>query len=412
MSVLAGVLARDGSELSATETLQRELSGADHLGVLGGIWDDITRRVQAARYEQALREALPTGLARQALDDPACTWLWRTLRDAETAGLDGVQVLRQAVASRSMAGARDVTRVLDSRIRHMLDGTQPASSGRRTDRVPRTGSADLDCYLHELAETMDDRTRRLGEHAAATQPAWARQALGPLPGDPAAGLDWEQRASLVAAYRERYGYSHPDDPIGPEPSKTSPEARAAWHAALAALGRVDGADLRGCTDGDLWLRRGTYERETAWAPPHVAEELRLMRTAERDAQVNAVRADYESRAAEDEQTAARHRQFAGVWRALEAKAATEADMFAAVQETRGQWDTLTKTTREIAIAADLELRRRHPGMQIEPLRPHPGKADGITYPADPDPAREDQAAPSSQREKDGQRALGLSVHTA
>ena len=183
----------------------------------------------------------------------------------------------------------------------------------------------------------------------------------------------------MAAYRERYGYAHPDDPIGPEPSKASPEARAAWHAALAALGRVDGIDLRGCTDGDLWLRRSTYERETAWAPPHVTEELRLMRTAERDAHVNAIRADHETRAAKDEQTADRHGQLAAIWRALEAKAARESEMFAAVQATRRQWETLTETTRTMAIAADAELRRRHPGMQIEPLRPHPAEADGITY---------------------------------
>ena len=56
MSVLAAVMARDGGELSATETLERELSRADHLGVLGGIWDDLTRREQHARFEQALRD--------------------------------------------------------------------------------------------------------------------------------------------------------------------------------------------------------------------------------------------------------------------------------------------------------------------------------------------------------------------
>ena len=172
---------------------------------------------------------------------------------------------------------------------------------------------------------MDDRIRRLGEHAAATQPLWARQALGPVPGDPVAraglGAAGQRRGRLPGTLRLR----PPGDPIGPEPAKTSPEARAAWHAALDALGRVDGIDLRGCTDGDLWLRRGTYERETAWAPPHVAEELRLMRIAERDAHVNAVRAEHERRAAHDEQTAARHQQLARIWRALEAKAATEAE---------------------------------------------------------------------------------------
>ena len=419
VTVLAGVLSRDGSELSATDTLQHELSRADHLGVLGGIWDDVTRRVQATRFEHALRGALPADLASQALDDPACTWLWRSLREAEAAGLDGAHILRQAVASRSMSGARDVARVLDSRVRRMLDGVQPHPFRPWTEQVPSTGSADLDRYLRELAEAMDDRVRRLGEHAAATQPSWARQALGPVPADPVARLEWEQRASLVAAYRERYGYAHPADPIGPAPAKTSPEARAAWHAALGALGRVNGIDLRACTDGELWLRRGTYERETAWAPPHVAEELRLARIAERDAHVNAIRAEHERRAAHDDQAAARHQQLARIWRALEAKAATEAGIFAATQQTRRQWETVTEPTRRIAIAADLELRRRHPGRQIPPLRPHPAEADGIARPANPPPSAgadglpgRTEPATSDRRATEAELTLGLTMQAA
>src|SRR6266568_1986703 len=402
VAVLAGVLARDGGELSATETMERELSCADHLGVLGGIWDDLVRREQHTRFEHALREALPAELAQDALDDPACTWLWRSLREAETAGLHGSDVLRQAVAARSMSGARDIARVLDTRIRHLLHGFMPQLPGPLAGRVPDTGSAEVNRYLRELAEAMDDRVRRLGEHAAQTQPPWARQAFGPVPDDPVGRADWEQRASVVAAYRERYGYAHPGDPIGPEPAKTSPEARAAWHAALAALGRVDGIDLRGCTDGDLWLRRNTYERETAWAPPHVAEELRLMRQAERDAHVNAVRAEHERRATHDEQAAARHRHLARIWRALEAKAAREASMFAAVQEARRQWEAVTQATRRIAVAADLELRRRHPALPIPPLRPHLAEREG---PAGP--ARDDRSA-----ETHGQLMLGLTPKTA
>ena len=48
-------------------------------------------------------------------------------------------------------------------------------------------------------------------------------------------------------------------------------------------------------------------------------------------------------------------------------------------------------------------------MQIEPLRPHPAEADGITYPTDPDPVPEDQPALGSQRDLDGQLALGLTL---
>jgi len=193
-----------------------------------------------------------------------------------------------------MAGARDVACVLDARIRRVLDGVLPHPPGRWAERVPDTGPAELNRYLAELAEAMDDRVRRLGEHTAQTQPLWARQAFGPLPHGRSARAGWERRASLVAAYRERYGYSHPTDPIGPEPAKTSPEQRAAWHAALNALGRINGIDVRCCSDGELWLRRAAYERESAWAPPRVAEELRLMRLAQRDAYVNAVRAEHEA----------------------------------------------------------------------------------------------------------------------
>jgi hypothetical protein len=382
VTVLAGVLARDGAELSATETLERELARADHLGVLGGIWDDLVGREQHTRFEHALRSALPTDLAQNAMDDPAITWLWRSLCEAELVGLDGGDVLRQAVAARSMTGARDIARVLDSRVRHRLHDVMPQPLGPWASRIPDTGSAEVNRYLRELAEAMDDRVRRLGEHAAQTQPPWARQSFGPVPDSPIERADSEQRAGVVAAYRERYGHTQPGDPIGPEPAKTSPKARAAWHTALAALGRVDGIDLRGCTDGDLWLRRNTYERETAWAPRHVTEELRLMRQAERDAHVNAVRAEHERRAARDPRTAARHQHLARIWRALEAKAAREAKMFAAVQETRRQWEAVTQATRRIAIAADLELRRRHPGLPIPPLRPHPAEREG---PADSAP---------------------------
>ena len=270
VSVLAGVMARDGGELSATETLERELSRADHLGVLGGIWDDLTHREQHARFEQALRGALPADLARQALDDPACTWLWRSLREAECAGLDGGQVLRRAVADPEHGRCpRRGPRPRLPASGACSTACCPIRPGRWAERVPDTGSAEMNRYLAELAEAMDDRVRRLGEHTAQTQPLWARQALGPLPHGLLARAGWERRASLVAAYRERYGYSHPADPIGPEPAKTSPEQRAAWHAALNALGRINGIDVRGCSDGELWLRRATYERETAWAPPHV-----------------------------------------------------------------------------------------------------------------------------------------------
>jgi hypothetical protein len=59
---------------------------------------------------------------------------------------------------------------------------------------------------------------------------------------PVARRDWEHKAATIAAYRETYGFDHPGDPIGPEPSQQAPDKRAAWHEAFAALSPANGAD--------------------------------------------------------------------------------------------------------------------------------------------------------------------------
>jgi hypothetical protein len=98
-------------------------------------------------------------------------------------------------------------------------------------------------------------------------------------------------------YRELSGYDDPADPVGPEPAANNPDLRAAWHEALAALGPVDGPDVRGMTDGLLLRLRDTYPAETAWAPPWTGDELRQARAAARGAHLGALRATAEASAA-------------------------------------------------------------------------------------------------------------------
>jgi hypothetical protein len=151
----------------------------------------------------------------------------------------------------------------------------------------------------------------------------------------------------------------------PNPA-ADPRSQAAWRTALTVLGEIDGIDLRHLSDGDLLLRRGTYQRETAWAPEYVADKLRLMRLAEADAHSRAVCAEAEARATADE-VRARHEQLAEIWRALERKAAAEAAVFERAQETHAEWEETTEPTRRAAKAADTELRKRHPNIRLEPL---------------------------------------------
>ena len=78
-----------------------------------------------------------------------------------------------------------------------------------------------------------------GAASASTPPPAASPGRSPpsgaVPDDPAARLAWQQKAAAIGAYRELSGHDRPDDPIGPEPAANSPDLRAAWHEARAAL---------------------------------------------------------------------------------------------------------------------------------------------------------------------------------
>jgi hypothetical protein len=184
-------------------------------------------------------------------------------------------------------------------------------------------------------------------------------------------LDWQRRASSIGGYRELSGYDHPADPIGPEPVASAPDVRAAWHEALAALGSSDGPDVRGMPDGMLLHLRDTYPIETAWAPQYVGDELRQVRAAAWDARLAGLRASAEAHAAQhdgDHAEAARKHELAGSYQVLHDAYRQREDVFAAVMADRADWEKATVQQRHLAVAADAELRRRHPGQHYPPLR--------------------------------------------
>jgi conjugative relaxase-like TrwC/TraI family protein len=262
LGVLSAVLERNGQQLSASQTRQQALANADHLAILNAIWTD---QITAAR-EQNYRDLLLASLPPEYRREPGyqARWLWRTMRAAELAGLDVGQVLAAAVGERDLAGARDRAAVIDARIRYRIGAPVPAPAGPWSAQVPIIADPERRAFAAEIAAMMDARKDRIGEHAAGHAPPWAVAALGPAPEDPLGRLDWQKRAASIGAWRELSGYSDPADPIGPEPVAAAPDMRAAWHEALAALGPVDGPDVRGMPDGRLLHLRDTYPIETAW----------------------------------------------------------------------------------------------------------------------------------------------------
>ena len=386
-AVLADVLERDGTEYSALETRQRNLAEADNLAKQHAIWYGESRKPVTARYERELREQLPDYLKDAKLTGTS-TWLYRGLSNAEACGLDSRQVLAKAINAGSLADVRDVGAVLDARVRQQTAGLVPVPPKPWAERVPSDEHedehhAERHDHLTERGRAMDDRQQRLGEFMAEAPPSWAERALGPVPDDPDERQAWQERASAVASYREMFAYSDPKEPIGPEPVN-SPEARQMWHAAFAALGPVDGQDLRALSDGQLLMRRDSYERETAWAPHWVSDELRAARQcaddAERDAVLSAARAEA-ARKQEEHDQAQLHEGKAWLSRTMAGRHRSNEAEFAKTMEARKDWEETTRQARHDALAAHSEYMRRHPDTGLPPLKS-----------AEPDrPSEEEQA---------------------
>src|SRR5215472_11825196 len=105
------------------------------------------------------------------------------------------------------------------------------------------------------------------------------------------------RAASIGACRGVSGYDQPTAPIGPEPVTGTPDLRAAWHEALAAVGPDEGTGVRGMPDRMLAHLRDTYPIETAWEPAGRAMSCAGHAAGGWDARPSAIRATAESGAA-------------------------------------------------------------------------------------------------------------------
>jgi conjugative relaxase-like TrwC/TraI family protein len=366
--VLADVLDRDGAELAALETQQRSSSSSDNLAILHAQWQSETAAARAQRYREMTMRTLPEGY-RGDLGHQA-KWLWHTLCTAELAGLQPEEVLTTAIGERDLAGARDVASVVDARIRRRVAGMVPLPQRPWSARVPRV-RAEHQAYVQELAQAMDARKDRIGEHAVEHEPEWAIRALGPAPYEPLDRLAWQRKAASIGAYRELSGFDHPVEAIGPEPVSDDPDRRAAWYEAFGCLGPVGGVDVRALPDGTLHLMRESYRAETAWAPRYVTTALRQVRMGAEDAELQAIRRDVLARANRQrgqEDAAVANEALAASYRAMADAYRSRQMILEATERDRREWEAITEQPRRLAISADNELRRRHPGARLEPLR--------------------------------------------
>ena len=390
VGVLAEVLGRDGQQLSALQAREQALANADHMAILHAIWTAETSPARQRRYQELLAAALPP----QYRQEPShkAQWLWRTLRGAELAGLDARQVLADAIGQRGLTGVHDIHAVIDARIRRSVGALAPVPAQSWLAQLPEITDPEKRACAAQIAQLMDARKECTGEHAVTIAADWAVSGLGPVPEDPAARRQWQHRAASVGAYRELSGYQDPADPIGPEPAAGSPDLRAAWHEALVALGPVGGPDFRGMADAVLIHLRDTYPIETAWAPPWVGDQLRQARTGAREARLAALRITAEAVASlrrGERDRSAEQQALADSYHAMHDRYRQSETALAQTMNDRTEWEQATRHQRQLAVAADAELRCRHPGQHWSPLRS-----------AEPEIEAVEDAAPASPRDID------------
>lgn len=230
---LAAILAREGAEPSATETLRAALADLDSLARLVPEYEyghDVHRGPLAEeRAEQWIRDAFPDPAgevdAADVLTDNAWPALRAVLYRFADAGTDPVDFLRERAEERAFTSdpndpARSAAQVLHYRL--VRDVPYPDHGADWSDLLPGwvptppaidptdadQDHAELTGWLHHRASRIAGRVHALGERAADVTPTWANR-LGNVPDDPSTRELWIRRAGHVGAYRERW--SIPDN---------------------------------------------------------------------------------------------------------------------------------------------------------------------------------------------------------
>jgi hypothetical protein len=373
-TVMSAVLETDEADQMAVEAMVEEGERPRHMAVTGSEWIDQIREGTADAYlnRAVERGSLTPEQAASARSDEAKGTLGRLLRELEMAGMKADEILDAAIAERELETAESIPKTLHWRINraaeergidlNRVDVDETQVRGTWRERTPHMGDPDTDRFLTERADLMDYRTHELGQAALDSPPAWLVEEMGaPHADDVIERGMWAERAGRVMAYREQYGHASDTDPIGAPPSRRSPEQRAAWFAAHDALGSPDRSrEVTGATLGQLWTWRAAYERDSRWAPPHVADELGKVTGAADDRERQAVRLRAQARSIEHTDPAAAA--------ALNTRAQGQETLAAALRERQGAlqeihearqaWDAQTRDTRVLATRADAELRRR------------------------------------------------------
>ncbi|MEV0137903.1 MobF family relaxase [Streptomyces globisporus] len=291
-----------------------------------------------------------------------------TQRAAEAAAVERAR--QQEAMDQAMAmslGAEVLHGAQESQERAHIVEERQAAAEERADW--RNRAAEIEGpegeYARGVAELAEQKRLELGnqllEQAEAGElPQWA-QKLGPVPKDPTWRERWIERAGSVAAYREAHQHENERDAIGQRPGRGAVDVRQDWDRAYRALGEPeDRMELVGASDATLRRMVERYDRETEWAPPHVAGQLREVSESLSDAERESVQTYIKAMEAETPEQAQELQEAVEGYEALTASLAEDREKLEKVHEARQAWHEHTEPTREQAQEAQRQLELRAP----------------------------------------------------
>jgi len=362
LGVLAATAERAEPDLAAIVQAEQDTAEAASLATIGGRFADVAEQATAGRTATMLDRLLgdgaltPVQRATLAADEGTVS-LARVLRQAEMAGHDPDQVLRNAISSRNLGDARSLASVIHHRITDTVDLHPKGDT--YADWVPKVDHPAWQRHLNDLARLADQRRTQLGEAVAEARPQWAVEHLGRVPDDEAERNAWVERAAAVTAHRELTGHDHAVEPLPRAPRPGQVETYASWRAAWRALGRDEASRAEAeMSDGQLRVRVRAYQREDAWAPDYVAPELSGTQQAAQRHRGNA-----ELRYAEAQQETNEARRAQLLREAVESRALAEvldrqAAQLEKADDIRARWYAHTAATRAAEQRARDELAAR------------------------------------------------------
>jgi hypothetical protein len=220
LDVLTRVLANEGGDKSATETIRSEWDERTSISRVWAEYETIAATDRAVRYDRLLDQSGLTAVQQQAVrESESYGPLMAAFGEADARGLGLADVFPKLVQGRGLTRADDIGSVLHHRVDRWI-----AASGRSQrfgqDRIVglfphAVGVTDRDTKraLDDRRALLEQRAQHLAMAAIECRHPWAAQ-LGTRPEADDVRASWMRAVAVVAAFRERWNI-HDRTILGP-----------------------------------------------------------------------------------------------------------------------------------------------------------------------------------------------------